>query len=31
AVVMVTHNYGLMEKFPSRVVRVEQGKVSPVE
>jgi cell division transport system ATP-binding protein len=31
AVVMVTHNYALMEKFPSRVVRVDSGKVQPVE
>lgn len=30
AVVMVTHNYALMEKFPSRVVRVDSGKVQPV-
>jgi cell division transport system ATP-binding protein len=29
AVVMVTHNYSLMERFPSRVVKVEQGKVMP--
>ena len=27
AVVMVTHNYGLIEKFPARIVKVEQGKV----
>ncbi|MFM1744868.1 MAG: hypothetical protein RLZZ630_805 [Bacteroidota bacterium] len=31
AVVMVTHNYSLMEKFPSRVVRVDSGKVQPLE
>lgn len=31
AVVMVTHNYALMEKFPSRVVRVDSGKVQPFE
>ena len=31
AVVMVTHNYALMEKFPSRVVRVDSGKVQPVQ
>lgn len=29
AVVMVTHNYSLMDRFPSRVVKVEQGKVMP--
>ncbi len=27
AVVMVTHNYGLIDKFPARIVKVEQGKV----
>lgn len=27
AVVMVTHNYGLIEKFPARIVKVDQGKV----
>ncbi|CAN5520439.1 ATP-binding cassette domain-containing protein [soil metagenome] len=27
AVIMVTHNYGLIDKFPSRIVKVEQGKV----
>lgn len=27
AVVMVTHNYSLMGRFPSRVVKVEQGKL----
>lgn len=27
AVLMVTHNYSLIEKFPARVLRVEQGKV----
>lgn len=31
AVVMVTHNYALMEKFPSRIIRVDSGKVHPVE
>jgi cell division transport system ATP-binding protein len=31
AVVMVTHNYALMEKFPSRVEKVEQGRLQPVE
>jgi cell division transport system ATP-binding protein len=31
AVVMVTHNYSLMEKFPSRVEKVEQGRLQPVE
>lgn len=31
AVVMVTHNYALMEKFPSRVIRVDSGKVQPME
>jgi len=29
AVVMVTHNYSLMEKFPSRIVKVDSGLVSP--
>ncbi len=29
AVVMVTHNYGLMEKFPSRVVKVDAGILGP--
>jgi len=29
AVVMVTHNYSLMEKFPSRVVKVDSGLVGP--
>lgn len=28
AVVMVTHNYSLIDKFPSRVVKVDQGKLS---
>lgn len=28
AVVMVTHNYNLIEKFPARVIKVEQGKVA---
>jgi cell division transport system ATP-binding protein len=27
AVVMVTHNYTLMERFPSRIIKCEQGKV----
>lgn len=31
AVVMVTHNYALMERFPSRVEKVEQGRLQPVE
>lgn len=31
AVVMVTHNYALMDKFPSRVIRVDSGKVQPIE
>ncbi len=30
AVVMVTHNYSLMERFPSRVAKVEQGRLVPV-
>lgn len=29
AVVMVTHNYSLMEKFPSRVVKVDAGVLAP--
>lgn len=29
AVVMVTHNYALMERFPSRVEKVEQGRLLP--
>lgn len=34
AVVMVTHNYGLIDRFPARVEKVEKGgivRVSPVE
>lgn len=31
AVVMVTHNYALMERFPSRVEKVEQGRLLPAE
>lgn len=31
AVLMATHNYALMEKFPSRTLRCENGKVLPVE
>jgi cell division transport system ATP-binding protein len=31
AVVMVTHNYSLIERFPSRVEKVEQGRLSHVE
>lgn len=27
AVVMVTHNYSLIEKFPSRIIKCEQGKL----
>jgi cell division transport system ATP-binding protein len=27
AVLMATHNYALMEKFPSRIVKCESGKV----
>lgn len=27
AVVMVTHNYSIIDRFPSRIVRVEQGRV----
>ncbi|MCE2845614.1 MAG: ATP-binding cassette domain-containing protein [Sphingobacteriales bacterium] len=30
AVVMVTHNYALMDRFPSRVVKVEEGRLNPV-
>lgn len=30
AVVMVTHNYALLERFPARVVKVEEGKVIPL-
>ncbi|HEX5003640.1 MAG TPA: ATP-binding cassette domain-containing protein [Bacteroidia bacterium] len=28
AVVMATHNYGLIEKFPARIVKFENGQVS---
>jgi cell division transport system ATP-binding protein len=28
AVVMATHNYSLLEKYPARIVKFEQGKVS---
>lgn len=31
AVLMATHNYALMEKFPSRTLKCEDGKVLPVE
>ncbi len=31
AVVMVTHNYTLIERFPSRVIKVEQGRLTQVE
>ncbi|HLO91693.1 MAG TPA: ATP-binding cassette domain-containing protein [Lentimicrobium sp.] len=31
AVLMATHNYALMEKFPSRTLKCENGKVLPVE
>lgn len=31
AVLMATHNYALMEKFPSRTLRCENGKVLSVE
>lgn len=27
AVVMVTHNYSIIDRFPSRIVRVEQGRI----
>ena len=27
AVVMVTHNYSIIERFPSRIIKCEQGKV----
>ena len=27
AVLMATHNYGIINKFPNRVVRCENGKV----
>lgn len=28
AVVMVTHNYGIIDRFPSRIVKVDQGRIS---
>ena len=28
AVVMVTHNYSIIDRFPSRIVKVENGKVA---
>jgi cell division transport system ATP-binding protein len=28
AVIMVTHNYSLIDRFPSRIVRVDQGRVT---
>ncbi len=28
AVVMVTHNYSIIDRFPSRIVKVDQGKLS---
>lgn len=31
AVLMATHNYTLMEKFPSRTLKCDSGKVLPVE
>lgn len=31
AVLMATHNYSLMEKFPSRILKCEEGRVLPVE
>lgn len=31
AVLMATHNYALMEKFPSRTLKCENGKILPVE
>lgn len=31
AVLMATHNYALMEKFPSRTLKCEDGRVLPVE
>jgi cell division transport system ATP-binding protein len=27
AVVMITHNYSIIDKFPARIVKVDQGKV----
>ena len=30
AVLMATHNYGLMEKFPARIIRCENGKLSDI-
>ena len=31
AVVMATHNYSLIEKFPSRILKCEAGKIFEVE
>lgn len=31
AVLMATHNYALMEKFPSRTLKCDNGRVLPVE
>jgi cell division transport system ATP-binding protein len=31
AVLMATHNYSLMEKFPSRTLKCENGRVSTAE
>jgi cell division transport system ATP-binding protein len=31
AVLMATHNYALMEKFPSRTLKCENGKVLSIE
>lgn len=31
AVLMATHNYALMERFPSRTLKCENGKILPVE
>jgi len=31
AVVMTTHNYDLVRRFPARVVRCEGGRLSPLE
>jgi cell division transport system ATP-binding protein len=28
AVLMATHNYGLLKKYPGRIVRLEEGKLS---
>ncbi|NPA33517.1 MAG: ATP-binding cassette domain-containing protein [Chlorobi bacterium] len=30
-VIMTTHNYTWLEKFPAKVIRVERGKVKPAE